>query len=188
MCCKAVYVHIEIVLTYMRVFTYICIIMYLHSISRQLVSTHSAQFTLTKRPFKRSGFKAEPPKPAKPSSEVKAAPKTATCLDRSQRVLNLVIWKSPLNWPLNHMPPAYTYLSPSLSLSRSLSLSLFCSRSFALSISSKLSWSFLFFFLTLASCCLLLVLVISGVNIGQQEDGDNRIQRLNSTCSSWHLY
>ena len=85
MCCKAIYVHIEIVLTYMRVFTYICIIMYLHSISRQLVSTHSAQFTLTKRPFKRSGFKAEPPKPAKPSSEVKAAPKTATCLDRSQR-------------------------------------------------------------------------------------------------------
>ena len=182
MCCKAVYVHIEIVLTYMRVFTYICIIMYLHSISRQLVSTHSAQFTLTKRPFKRSGFKAEPPKPAKPSSEVKAAPKTATCLDRSQRVLNLVIWKSPLNWPLNHMPPAYTYLSPSLSLSRSFSLALLLSPSLQ-NCPGVFCFSF-WLLLHVVSCSF----VISGVNIGQQEDGDNRIQRLNSTCSSWQLY
>ena len=155
---------------------YICIIMYLHSISRQLVSTHSAQFTLTKRPFKRSGFKAEPPKPAKPSSEVKAAPKTATCLDRSQRGRYWILWFG--NHPSTG--PHATCIHLSFPFSLSLALLLSPSRQNCPGVFCFSFW----LLLHVVSCSF----VISGVNIGQQEDGDNRIQRLNSTCSSWHLY
>ena len=145
--------------------------MYLHSLQAWRI-LHSSHLGC----FKRSGFKAEPPKPAKPSSEVKAEPKTSANLSGwvdERQIFNLVIWTSPnchLHTPifpfslLLFLPFFSVLLSPSFSLSLSFSpsffpFSLFLSLLLSLALSLSLSFPlhlFKFsseFFVFLSDCC-----------------------------------